>query len=64
MTCNNIWTVQFDFPNGPVFPTNSNTYQYMMDKNVKTWTDDEKAAAFAREKCGKYGWKLVPIDNP
>jgi hypothetical protein len=64
MTCKTYkkeieWTIQFDFPNEPVFPTKYNTYQTKLDENVLCWTDKAIATDFATEKCGKYGWRLV-----
>jgi hypothetical protein len=31
-----------------------------MNEHVMTWTDKTRAEEFATDKCGKYGWFLVP----
>lgn len=63
------WTILFDFPYNSMYPNKVNGFQSEMNEHVMTWTDKTRAEEFATDKCGKYGWFLVPtkteisIDN-
>lgn len=54
------WTVYFDFPECPVFPTKDGDWVQQLGPNVKTFTDKNEAQKFALEKCGKYGFQIIP----
>ena len=54
------WTVAFNFSPNIMFPNKVNGYQSVLNEHVLTWTDKSLAEQFAMEKCGKYGWDLVP----
>lgn len=64
------WTVLFDFPSSAgelygYYPTSNGQYlefnnQAPSLENCMTWNDIESAKDFAKEKCGKYGWRLFP----
>lgn len=54
------WTVYFDFPDCPVFPTEDGSWVRQLDKTVKTFDDKIEAKKFALEKCGKYGFQIIP----
>ena len=64
------WTIMFDFPHDErdmhgYIPMKDGTFEPFLIKsnflhNAMVWTDKKEAEAFAREHCGKYGWKLFP----
>lgn len=54
------WTICFNFPMGDVYPCRDGSYQEELDEEVMTWNDKKKAEDYAREKCTKYGWHLMP----
>lgn len=54
------WTVIFNFPEKPVYPTINETYQETMNEQVKCWDNKKQAEEYAKEHCGKYSWVLVP----
>lgn len=57
------WTIAFNFVPNTMFPNKINGYQSVLNENVLTWTDKALAEQFATEKCGKYGWDLVPTKS-
>ena len=54
------WTIAFNYPSNMMFPNKVNGFQSVLNEHVLTWTDKALAEQFAIERCGKYGWELVP----
>lgn len=65
------WTILFNFPSSyaePLgyYPTNNGAFVEVTPESLvalidcKVWSNKKEAEVFAREKCGKYSWKLFP----
>ena len=55
------YTIKFDFPSGPAYPTIGGGFDAEITKQTRTWDDAIIAARFAEYMCGKYGYTIIPV---
>ena len=60
------YTIEFDFSNGPAYPTIDDRFTSELNKNVKIWNYMMEAEGFAMLIAGSSynnGWSIIPVNT-